>query len=74
MRQKYWEAFGSPLGVMPRHRLWAAATYGCSSRSNSLAKTRGIEQVNTKSFVDDLILGRGDVSFRAASTLRDTES
>jgi hypothetical protein len=29
---------------------------------------------STKSSVDDLILGRGDVSFRAAFTLRVTES
>lgn len=33
-----------------------------------------IECESTKSSVDDLILGRGDVSSRAAFTLRDTES
>ena len=33
-----------------------------------------IERESTKSSVDDLILGRGDVSFRAAFTLRVTES
>ena len=38
------------------------------------SKGRGIELVNTKSFVDDLILGQGDVSIRAGSTLRGTES
>lgn len=32
------------------------------------------ERESTKSSVDDLILGRGDVSFRAAFTLRVTES
>lgn len=32
------------------------------------------EREGTKSFVDDLIFCRGDVSVRAAITLRDTES
>jgi hypothetical protein len=32
------------------------------------------ERESTKSSADDLILGRGDVSFRAAFTLRVTES
>jgi hypothetical protein len=33
-----------------------------------------IERESTKSSVDDLILGQGDVSIRAAFTLRDAES
>lgn len=40
---------------------------------NSIQEWLDIERESTKSSVDDLILGRGNVSIRAASTLRDAE-
>lgn len=63
--------FGARSGDKPCS--WPQAGTG-NGVSWSYISSNVIECESTKSSVDDLILGRGDVSYRAAFTLRVTES